>query len=318
MEIRSNLVIGVDIGGSHISACAINIASTISVPLSSLKRREVRADGEAVEIVDAWAAVVEDCAGCLPNRSDWRIGIAMPGPFDYEQGISWIKGLHKFESLYEMNVRELLALRLGIAAGQIRMMNDASAFLLGEMKAGAGRGSSRAAGVTLGTGLGSAHYYDHVLYDGDLWCTPFKLSRAEDYLCSRWFLQMYESVKAYGSASITGRQSITGVKELAMLYEEDPDVSMIFTRFGRHLAEVLLSKYPPSVQDRLIIGGNIAKAGRLFIPAALEWFREQGVAIRLHTAELGELAPLIGAAALWEEKFIDQNRGDKCQINGCL
>ncbi len=26
------------------------------------------------------------------------IGIAMPGPFDYEQGISQITGLHKFES----------------------------------------------------------------------------------------------------------------------------------------------------------------------------------------------------------------------------
>ncbi|HRP57404.1 hypothetical protein, partial [Agriterribacter sp.] len=65
------------------------------------------------------------------------MGIAMPGPFDYEKGISYITGLHKYEYLYGLNVKELLAAELNIPLGNIRMMNDAAAYLAGELKAGA-------------------------------------------------------------------------------------------------------------------------------------------------------------------------------------
>jgi glucokinase len=301
MEIKSNFVIGVDVGGSHVSACLLNSGGGAFVTSSFLVRKEVSADGESGEIVDAWAVAIESCAETWPQRDDWRIGIAMPGPFDYEQGISLIKDLHKFDSLYGLNVREMLALRLGIDPGQIRMMNDASAFLLGEMRAGAGRGYSRAAGITLGTGLGSAHYFDHVLYDGDLWCTPFKDLRAEDYLCSRWFLEMYEIVKASKAESIEGKPAITGVRDLVLLYDEDFDVRMIFNAFGRHLAEILFLKYPPPLQDVVIIGGNIAKAWPNFMSAALAWCHEQGTVMNFRPAELGEMAALVGAAGLWKE-----------------
>ena len=40
------------------------------------------------------------------------IGIAMPGPFDYEKGISLMR--HKFEPLYAQDVKSFLQERIGL------------------------------------------------------------------------------------------------------------------------------------------------------------------------------------------------------------
>ena len=68
------------------------------------------------------------------------------------------------------------------------MMNDASCFLKGEVFGGAAKGYNHVIGITLGTGLGSATFKNGVVYDGDLYYTPFKESTAEDYLSTRWFI----------------------------------------------------------------------------------------------------------------------------------
>jgi glucokinase len=45
-------------------------------------------------------------------------------------------------------------------AARVAFLNDADAFLVGEWAAGAGRGHTRVAGITLGTGIGSAFLAD--------------------------------------------------------------------------------------------------------------------------------------------------------------
>lgn len=282
-------IVGIDIGGSHISACIVDMESATLLD-HSFTRAKTNPHGSAEEIIDAWAGAIENCSASL-----LRIGIAMPGPFDYDKGVSYITGLHKFESLYGLNIKELLADRLRIPAGHIKFLNDASAFLLGEISGGAGKGYTRAAGVTLGTGLGSAGYVDDVLHDGDLWCAPFKDSRAEDYLCTRWFIQEYRELAAAPD------MDIHGVKELIPLFEKDARVRSLFATFGRHLAEVILMKYPPSVQEVIIVGGNIAKAWDLFIPSTLDHARKLGVELNIRPALLGENAAVMGAAFLWKE-----------------
>lgn len=282
-------VLGIDIGGSHISGSMIELDDA-----SFLRDTEVHAKvdpaGSVEELTGAWAAVMKQSFEKAGEPMGY-IGIAMPGPFDYDQGISLITGLHKFDSLFGLNVKELLAKELGIAPGNIQFINDAAAFLLGEMKGGAGQGFANAAGLTLGTGLGSAGYFGHVLHDGDLWCTPFKDARAEDYLCSRWVVQEYKR--------LSGR-SIHGVKDLMADFHQDEYAQTLFRSFGRNLGEVLLMKYPPAVQEVVVIGGNIAKAWDCFIPHTLAYFREQGVEMDLRPAVLGEDAMIMGAACLWK------------------
>lgn len=296
-----NKILGIDIGGSHISACMVDMQGSCLLDHTAV-RVKVNPEGNAEEIIDAWARAIESSFGKMLveegayEERDWHIGIAMPGPFDYEKGISLITGLHKFESLYGLNIKNMLATRLSIPADNIRMVNDASAFLLGEVKGGAGKGYTSAAGVTLGTGVGSAGFFDDAIVDGDLWCTPFKDSRAEDYLCSRWFVREYSGIQERRRGH---REEIQGVKDLVPLFDTDPDVRLLFTNFGHHLAEALLLKYPPHIQDVVIVGGNITKAWDLFIPAALAWWKERGVVMNILPALLGEHAAVIGAAFLW-------------------
>src|SRR5579859_1230631 len=97
-------VIGIDIGGSHISAGIVDLNGA-PMQEHAFLRAKVRPDGTAGEIIDAWAIAIETCfyaaqrtpvqpASSQPGspRAHWRIGIAMPGPFDYDRGISLITG----------------------------------------------------------------------------------------------------------------------------------------------------------------------------------------------------------------------------------
>ena len=52
----------------------------------------------------------------------------MPGPFDYEEGISYIAGNDKYEAFYGLNVKNMLADELKIKPSNILMKNDASCF----------------------------------------------------------------------------------------------------------------------------------------------------------------------------------------------
>lgn len=56
----------------------------------------------------------------------------------------------------------------------ILMMNDASCFLQGEIFGGAAVSCNHVVGVTLSTDLGSAKFQDDIIFDGDLYYTPFK------------------------------------------------------------------------------------------------------------------------------------------------
>lgn len=287
--IKEQQVAGIDIGGSHISVCIVDLDSA-RLQEQYAVRTKTDPHGSAGEIIECWAGAIE-ASFAQVSVAEKYIGIAMPGPFDYEEGISYITGLHKFESLHGLNVKKMLAARLNIPVSHIKMVNDAAAFLLGEVKGGAGKGYENAAGITLGTGLGSAGFFKGVIHDGDLWCTAFKDARAEDYLCSRWFVQEY--------ARVSG-QPVEGVKDLIALYEQDEHVRGLFNKFGQHLADVLLLKFPPSLQDIVIIGGNIAKAWDYFIPAAMEQFKQYNATMNLQPAILGENAAIAGAAFLWK------------------
>src|SRR5690606_4374061 len=120
---------------------------------------------------------------------DLHIGIAMPGPYDYENGISLISEQGKMKSLYGLSVKNLLADALRIPPAQIQFTNDAESFLKGEVFAGVGKGFSNTLGLTLGTGLGSAIHVEDVVKDAKLWTAPFRDGIAEDYLGTDWFIE---------------------------------------------------------------------------------------------------------------------------------
>ncbi|MEX0882638.1 MAG: ROK family protein, partial [Cyclobacteriaceae bacterium] len=191
--------IGVDIGGSHISAGKVDF-ETLPFPDPHIWRMPVNSLGNEMEILDAWVECLHKVVG--PHS---RLGIAMPAPFDYKNGISLLKDQGKFLSLYNKNLKKILSERLRLSEESFTFINDAAAYLQGEALAGGWKEEDRLMGLTLGTGLGSAVKTGIKAEDAELWSSSFKGKIAEDYLSSSYFVRW---------AKDQLNLKVTGLKEL--------------------------------------------------------------------------------------------------------
>ncbi|MDQ8004782.1 MAG: ROK family protein [Pedobacter sp.] len=283
-------VLGVDIGGSHITAAIVDLDKGVLVK-DSIKRNEVNSRKEKDEILSAWYKVIRNANGGDLNEN-CRIGIAMPGPFDYKNGISLIKDQDKFNSLFGLNIKDELADRLGIPATNIKFVNDAASFMYGEVNYGAAKGFANALGVTLGTGLGSATSINGVAKDAELWNSKFLTGIAEDYLSTRWFVNKYKD--------LTGKD-VEGVKKLAAMVKVDPFAKQIFNEFGRSLGHFLVDFIKSTRSEIVVLGGNISKSFDLFGPPLIENLRAFNLDTVVKITKLNEHAQLIGAASRWKD-----------------
>jgi glucokinase len=282
---NSSIVGGVDIGGSHISAALANLNERIVVA-DTVSRIQLDPYDSAENIINAWSIAIRKAFGTFAIQ---KIGIAMPGPFDYQNGISLIRDQNKYNALYGINVKSMLAKALAISADEIRLKNDAACFLQGEVFDGAVKNFSHSVGITLGTGLGSAVYKNNNAENLDLWTTLFKDSIAEDYLSTRWFMQQYSEK--------TGK-NLSGVKELTALIEKEAVVRQIFDEFTVNLEQFLCYIIEKENPHAIVIGGNIANAYPFFGKAVLQT-KIKYPFVSIERAALGENAAILGAASLW-------------------
>ncbi|TKB97244.1 ROK family protein [Pedobacter cryotolerans] len=292
-------VLGVDIGGSHITAAIVDLDKGTLIK-DSIKRNEVNSRNDKEAILTAWCKVIRNANGGNLNENS-RIGIAMPGPFDYKNGISLIKDQDKFNSLFGLNIKKELAERLNIPSSNIKFVNDAASFMHGEANYGAAKGFNNALGITLGTGLGSATSINGIAKDAELWNSKFLGGIAEDYLSTRWFIKKYKD--------LTGKE-IDGVKKLASMVKVDPFAKQIFNEFGRALGHFLADFIKNTGSEVVVLGGNIAKSFDLFGPPLIENLKAFHLDTVVKITKLNEHAQLIGAASRWkaivEEKVIQQ------------
>ncbi|MFI5452165.1 ROK family protein [Pedobacter sp. UC225_61] len=283
------VVLGVDIGGSHITAALVNLENGTLIK-GSIKRNAVDSKKDKEEILNDWCKVINKAfEGSAPNER--QIGIAMPGPFDYKNGISLIKDQDKFKSLYLINIKEELAKRLHIEPSNIKFINDAAAFMQGEVFNGAAKGYTNALGLTLGTGLGSAVSINGVAKDAALWDSKFLGGIAEDYLSTRWFVNKY--------FSLTGKK-LAGVKELAAIANNDPYAKQVFNEFGRALGHFLADIIKEKNTEVVVLGGNISQAFNLFSPHLISNLKAFHLDTEIKLTGLNEHAALIGAASCWD------------------
>lgn len=275
-------LIGVDIGGSHISAARVEWDG-VNAQTVDFFEADVDTSRNSEAIISDWSAVIRKAAG---DRKDLRIGIAMPGPYDYPNGISLIKDQGKMKSLYGLSVKNLLAERLGISPESIAFTNDAEAFLAGESLAGAGRNFENSIGLTLGTGLGSAIKIQEVIKDAKLWTAPFRDGIAEDYLGTAWFVGYLK--ERFG-------KSVYGVKDLLSPEFDQAIAEEVFSQFGKTLGE-FLSIYVIRLQCQgVVLGGKISRAADRFLPYTKSYLEKFDYPLQIRVSELEEKAALIGA-----------------------
>jgi len=284
-----NYVLTADIGGSHITG-AICECNENTVIKSTLCRAEFSSKASAENILNSWASVLWQVIKKAKGYPT-KMGIAMPGPFDYQAGISYIRGLKKYECLYGLNIKQYLSDALMISQEDIRFRNDAEAALAGETLSGSATDFPSALGLTLGTGFGTAHFQNGRTTDLNWGSFPFLKSIADDHLSSRWFLKRYHE--------ITGL-SVIGVKDLAVVAKDNYSARRVFKEFADNLCLFLerhLNKCSPEI---IILSGNIAKSHKYFLPELKRHFSK----ITIELGHLGEDAALLGAAELFSEDFI--------------
>jgi glucokinase len=287
------MILGIDIGGSHITAALVDKDSHLLIR-DSYRRIHFNSKGTAEEIINAWSDLINEVfeKNHILNK---KIGIAMPGPFNYEKGVSMIKGLDKYESLYQLNVKELLASKLEIRSTDILMMNDAAAFLQGEVHGGAAIGYQDVIGITLGTGTGTAVHRNGTTRDANLGPSPFMDSIADDYFSTRWFLRRY--------MELTGKL-INDVKAIAKLYPSEVLVKELFLEFTKNLALFIQGFVEKEKPQIIILGGNIALSSNLFLPQLESNLRKEDIKIPIMLSKLGEDAAILGAASLFKSKSV--------------
>ena len=290
-------VLTADVGGSHITTAICNI-ETNSIIEESIARVDVSSKDTAEHILKGWEKSFDQSIKSV-NLTISGLGIAMPGPFDYENGISYITGLDKFEAIYKMNVKQHLADDLSLDPSIIKFRNDAEASIAGEVWANFGKQYQNIIGITLGTGFGSAHYSKGVTKDTNWGSLPFKKGIADEYMSTRWFLKRYYE--------LTGVRA-SEVKELAILGTKNPLVAAIFNEFAENLGDFLEEKVDEFKPELLIICGNIAKASDLFLPQLQKRLKS----LKIELARLGENAPLFGVASLFENV---ENPQDFCSLD---
>lgn len=282
---KQAFVIGVDIGGSHITAAVADTYNKRILP-HTLVRHKVNSSADSNTILEQWQIAVNGCQA-LHAGAVSCIGMAVPGPMDYDTGISYIRGQQKYDALYGMNLKTELAARLGMPASAIFMANDAACFMQGEADYGAGRGYRHILALTLGTGMGSARYTPSGAVDASLWNSPYREGIAEDYFSTRWFVNEYKK--------LTGLE-VADVHSLVQKAETDIELAGIFGTFGRNLADFLNRQLDCDGTECIILGGNIAKSFSLFRQQLLACFRAADIPVKI--ALLGEEAALLGAASM--------------------
>ena len=305
-----------DVGGSHVSAA---VCEQETYALRGLSRAPLPADGKAHFSAASFCRLIHTLGEAAANACGAPLeditgaALAMPGPFDYQRGIS--KMTHKLPGLFDVDLKSALAARFHWPPAQVRFVNDAAAFLLGEVGAGAAKGFSRSIGITLGTGIGCAFAVDGrvvaegvgVPPGGEIWNLPFDGATVEDFVSTRFLRKQFlalTGLEAEVSAIADAAVGDLPCPELSRDSKPSSDPNdahcrarQAFLDFGVNLALVLNRHAAAFAPDVIVFGGGISRASNLFLPATREAL--EGFSAKLAISELMDEAPLAGAGVRW-------------------
>ena len=255
--------ISLDVGGTFVKC-----SDGRKVPIDSAGSRE------------AIVAALREAVGPLEGLE--AVGVCIPGPFDYREGIFLMK--HKFAAVYGERFADLVQ----APDASFHFIHDVNAPLLGLLRLHPELQKGRVALVTLGTGLGFSYAVDGEVQMNEklsparsLYNVPFREGVLEDYVSRRAILKAY------------GKPAEGDVKEISdRARAGEPDAVEAFLAAGRAFAEGAGPLLRELGITNVWFGGQIAKSFDLMRPAAEALLP----GIDLRVADDFEEAALQGAA----------------------
>ena len=320
---ESRYIIGVDLGGTTINVGAVPVGGGTVLGMRSLP---TDAHVGAKFVVDRIVTMIRDVKRDAGREGGFGadafigIGLGSPGPLDRETGT-----VVETPNLGWRNfpLRDLIVKATGL---ETEIDNDANAATLGEWWQGAGRGIDHLVGVTLGTGIGGGMMLDGKLYHGAsdvaaeighmTIATAGRKCPCGNYGC----LEAYASGPAIAARAVEGLEAgaaslipdLVGGDLKAVTAETVSDAIIAGDEYavsvmretaiflGTGIANLINILNPAMI----VISGGVTRAGRhLFDPLRSEVrkraLRPAAEACRIVSSELGGMAGVIGAAAVY-------------------
>lgn len=241
------------------------------------------------EVIKQWANAILDFTSHTPPD---KLSIAMPGPFDYTEGVSYIKENRNLKSLYGKHLKQLLAKKLSIADENIEFYNDAVCALAAENLPK----DQQILALYFDEGFGSAWLRHNVVTDAQLWNEPFLNGKAEDYFSAKWLRKTYFQLTGLSIANLADINDFSSMTGKDLLKE-----------FIENLASYLKGLVEQKKVDGVLLGGAML-SGKVNILAPLKKrLTAMGLEIAISKSTLGNLAPLVGAAVLGKKIGIHQS-----------
>lgn len=235
-------------------------------------------------------------------RSRWpgieSVGLGVPGLYDADAGVTtFLPNLPPDWS--DLPVAESLAERLGLP---VRLINDARAFGLAELRLGAGRGCETLVGLTLGSGVGGVVvvnggvHFGHAGTGGEVGHQTLLPDGPACTCGNRGCLEALTRADAVAAAC--GTPTAEEAVRAAQAGEERAIEGL--AEIGRWLGIGIANLIVILTPDRVVLGGGVSGAGHLLLePIRDEVRRRVSVtdldAVEIVAAELGTWAGAIGA-----------------------
>jgi glucokinase len=281
---EKSLAIGAIIEDSCISAGLVNL-ETRKIVDETLRQSRINPKGSSKEIISSWVNVLKEVARFNTNGT-LQIGMGIPGACDYESGVFKANDMDRYGSLYNKNIKELVAAELSISPSSIRLLNDSVCFLQGEVFGGAVRYHKKSIGITLGMGLGSAIFSNNQVSDANLWRMPFKGKIAEELISIRWIVKRFTELSGIKATTILEMKS----------HDPNPLIQKVFDEFAQNLADFFIEIIERENPEAIVIGGHMQASNRLFFEQVTSMVKAHGINIPIVRTLFGEKATVVGTA----------------------
>jgi len=232
-----NAYLSLDVGGTQIKSCLVSTQGQI---ISDVEYYLAKSNQSKQEIINNFITIIGEGFNTA-KKLDINIiavGVGFPGPFDYDNGISKIQGIGKYDSIYNVNLKEIFEQEFKC---KFYFKNDADLYTLGECFFSKGQNYNRVMCICIGTGLGSGFFLRPNLVKGELsvpesggiYNQPFKDGIIDRYISATGIYTMMKNDE--------NTKNVATVRGLAQLaFSGDTHAIAIFDRFSDDLVGAIL------------------------------------------------------------------------------
>lgn len=320
MNMKKDIAIGIDIGGTTIKGGAItsegNVLSTFSIKVVKDNPQE-KTISSLIDAINAYMAKYG-----YNKDNVLGIGLGVPGAIDSENGIVTYSNNLNWHNL---EIVKLIEKGTGLP---VKITNDANAATLGEAKFGAGKKYKNIIMLTLGTGIGGGIIIDGKLYEGNLGkggelghsllvldgeqCTCGRKGCFEAYASAtalsrdtKRMMDRHIGSKMWTIANRYGKISA----RTAFIAESEGDeyAHIVVENYIKYLSEGILNYCNIFRPNAIVLSGGVAEEGEGLFKRVREYCKARNYGfsgtpeVEILPSELGYDSGKIGAAALYFE-----------------